>query len=244
MAKVFWTPWDEGFSSDYFACVDAVFAEPIPFTTFLERTSNYVTCYAYLDTCKNAYVITAPFDMNIFVNPTTKVVTVDNIHPDMFRAYCGNKIDQTGVGDPQIISMPPRYVFHADSSVTMELLPMWLVDQPENTSAIPGRFDIGKWIRPMDWEFEVKDPSKPVVVKRGDPLLIARFSTPNDEKIELVRVAQTDVLVRAVSTCTKVKMCVKKTPLKRLYRMAEAPLKLLGFGLKEEPWFCRMFRKK
>ena len=144
---------------------------------------------------------------------------------DLYDSVCTVREDGS-------ISISPVYVFYAKESVEMEVLPVFLLDSPslENTLFIAGSYDIGKWIRPIDFSFYAKDNSKPINIKRGDPLFFVRFKTKEDEKITLERVEQSQELLTMIAACIKVKYKVKNISLSDLYKLAKSYIDLFLKG--------------
>ena len=64
---------------------------------------------------------------------------------------------------------------------------------------VPSRHNIHEWAKPVPWVFEWHDISKPLVIKRGEPIQYVRFHTPNnDETFKIVRLEYTEELEKAV----------------------------------------------
>jgi hypothetical protein len=68
---------------------------------------------------------------------------------------------------------------------------------------IQGTFNIAKWYRPINYAFEIIDDSKPINIKRGDPLFYIRFLT--DEKINFVYDFDNTDADKAITSCLAVK---------------------------------------
>jgi DNA-binding LytR/AlgR family response regulator len=94
-----------------------------------------------------------------------------------------------------------------------------------NIRIIPGRFDIGKWIRPVEFAFEVLDKTEPLEYKVDTPLFMVRFFTANDAPVKLTRVIHTAEIELAIQACTTVKQYRPFLPLKQLYKLGESYIK-------------------
>jgi len=64
------------------------------------------------------------------------------------------------------------YVFISDAPVYLSQLPPFLhmLNDPWPGTLFGGRFPINIWPRPLMWAFEWHQASKPLILKRGDPV--------------------------------------------------------------------------
>jgi hypothetical protein len=250
---VYWTPieaaTENGDKPYKFAWMNIAAFEPAPVLKFLlehRGSHEFFQCPAFIDACKNTYVIRAPMDLRIIVDRISNTVA-SNVANDLWNLYCVNRGTGDRSNNPFLLTLFPEYAFYSHETVIMEVIPPFLslADVNKKTDIVPGRFDISKWVRHADWTFEIVDDSTPLEVKRGDPLLYIKFTTPNDDKIVLERVQQTKELDSARKACVAVKNAVTKQPLKVLYAMAESYLSTLGFGTKKskESAICKFSRK-
>lgn len=226
MTTVFWCPATIGMK--LFSDNEITFFEPVLLLkelTQARQTSNYMNCPAFVDYCRNTYVIKAPFDLTITVDATSKHMEVTGTNQAYFEEFFRNRGDERSDTDPYMVTAPPRYLFYSFDSVEMESMPAFLQANQslENANLIPGRFNIGKWMRPVEFTFELKDHKKTIHVKRGDALFYVRFtSTKNpQEKVTLERVVMTKEMTYAIQGCVRTKDAIPKLTLPALYEMAE-----------------------
>jgi hypothetical protein len=193
---------------------------PVPLLKYLLDARSgveYLKCYSVLEVCKNSFVVLSPYDLTITVNPETNFLTVKEFTTSVYDLMCTNR----GATDRGfIMSMPPKLMFYSKEDVVAEVMPTQLIDLPKNTAFISGRYNISKWIRPIDWTFELVNGATEVRVKRGDPLFVVRFTPKNDNVVALEQVPFTEELHKAVDACTRVKEFMRRTPLDKLYDMA------------------------
>jgi len=70
---------------------------------------------------------------------------------------------------------------------------------------IPGRMDIHKWTRPFQWVFEWRDLTRPLMIRRGDPLMYIRFHTPAmDDEFEMFELERSWELDQAIQRCGRI----------------------------------------
>ena len=228
MTKVYWTP-----DSDGFAEMEIIFPEPESLFKHLQKTregSLHMKCPAFADIIKNTYIIKSPIDLEIFSNRKEKSMQVGGIIEKLGR-FVINRMDDVGEGCPLAMSLPPAYIFYSNDDVEIETIHafMEINDNLSNVMLIPGTFNISKWIRSIDFTFEIKDENKPVKIKKGDVLFYVRFRTKDQSKVELERVAYTEELKHAAKACFSVKEHIRNVPIKTLYKMAESFLTTLSF---------------
>jgi hypothetical protein len=203
-----------------------IFAEPkllFKELATLYKEHEFLRCPAMQVFCRNTFVITAPMDV---------VLRVEKKHDGMYLSTTGTGWDQKfydsfcGIRNDGTVRLPPAYVFYAKESLEMEVLSTFLLKSPSADSVmfIPAVYDIGKWVRPADFSFIPKDPTEPIIIKRGDPLFLVRFKT--EERVVLERVEYTQDLAKTIASCVNVKARIKNLTLPVLYDMAKARLDL------------------
>lgn len=97
---------------------------------------------------------------------------------------------------PTIQLMLP-YLFIADEPVYMMQVSPFLHyrAEPLPGTIFGGRFPIHVWPRPLMWAFEWHDISKPINLKRGEPLFYVQFETlPQDRAVQVVEAQRTEAL--------------------------------------------------
>jgi hypothetical protein len=228
MTTVCWTP------SEKLVEASILFEEPKLLSKELaERYRGYefFTCPAFQGLCKNTFVITAPMSGTIKVSKGSGDTTmnIDGYGWDqpLYNAYCRVRLDGT-------VSLPPNYIFYAKESLEMEVLPVFLLDSPslENAMFMPASYDIGKWIRPVDFSFIPKDITKPIVINRGDPLFFIRFKPKDGERVVLERVEYTQEVQNTIGACVNMKLRLKNMTLPELYKLAKSHIQLFLKGRK------------
>lgn len=227
MTTIYWTPVTQQFKREELSEVEILFSEPKPLAKEIAtvyKDYTFIQCPATQAFYKNTFVITAPMSgvVQVGENENGNVSMVTTGHgwdQDYYETFCGIRKDKT-------VSLPPTYLFYAKEPLEMEVLPVFLLDSPslENALFMPASFDIGKWIRPVDFSFVPKDYKKPITINRGDPLYFVRFKC--QDRVELERVAFTQELQSMVNACVSVKHRLKSITLPALYDMAKSRIDL------------------
>jgi hypothetical protein len=228
-------------SSAHGMAIEVAGIDPVPALKHISSTRNknnddrhFISCPAFVDFFKNTYYILSPYDEHIVIDRQNgNTIAVNEFSQKMFDTYVLNRGKWIHNSEPYQLSLPPRIVFWSDESVVMESFPaLQSTSVHNNIMPIPGTFNISKWIRPIDFTFEIIDDTKPIIIKRGDPLFCVRFLTENGERVELERTLQDERLEKAMTSCLFTKQMIRKKPFNQLYDMARPYLKLLGFGKK------------
>jgi|GEM_PF-2929778 len=221
---------------------DIAFLEPVSAYKYIQERRDdieYIFCPAFADYCKNAYFILAPYNIKVVPIVETGQVALEGLLAKNAKLINSLLYNRTKPNDsnPFLVTLnSPRIVFWANESVYAESIPVFLDSSPHiaNTNHIPGTFDIGKWVRPVDFSFEIVDPSKPIVINRGDPLFCIRFRTKDNSKVILKRQRYDEPLCNAISNCVNVKKMLHNKPLSFLYDLAAPYFKMTKFGVKEK----------
>jgi hypothetical protein len=150
--------------------------------------SGHLKCPAFKDFLYNCYVLSFPFDLHFRLEPETQSFYIVNsgieIGPDMILVRWPKKKPVTRV----VISISPFILFDTSEDVLMEVSPAFLhaIDpRVRRLTPIPGAFNIGRWLRPIDFTFEVDLLDGDIELLKGDPLLYLRFMTSNNEAVRI-----------------------------------------------------------
>ena len=87
-----------------------------------------------------------------------------------------------------------QHIFFAEEPVLMRLTSPWFHKSPhmQYGSLIPGNYDIGRWFRPINFEYNLWDGGTKLEIEAGEPLAYIEFGT--DRKIVLKRFEATEKL--------------------------------------------------
>lgn len=229
-AEVFWAPWVDGINSD--TCwADTVYLPPTPLFGFAHgaiqnKNESLFKCPAVKGLIKNDFVIKSPFDLTLTFDQSTAAVFTDNYGQDFFDKYIVNR---SIVDGPIVLTLPPRYVFFSKDAVEMVSMDLPLIssESSKNIKMIPGKYNISKWCRPIDFTFTVIDPTLPVTLKAEDPLWAVRFHTPNDVPVKMTRFELTPDIANKVESMATLKKFRSFLPLEKCYEMAEGIIQQL-----------------
>jgi hypothetical protein len=206
MITVGWTPYkfshtNSGFDHEL-EFIHNVFFEPEKLSNIFNGVkSNFRNCPANTQFLKNFWLIRAPFDFEVTFDRKNRRAQLDK-EQKWVNEFFHARWDESSDNDNLLITHGCRYLFVADEPTRIEVYPPFLHKEVENTRFINGTFDIQKWQRPVDFSFEVLDDTKPVKVKRGDPLFYIKFQGEDlFEDFKLKEIEWTDELLRMTKRC-------------------------------------------
>jgi hypothetical protein len=155
-------------------------------------STNFTKCPAFINSLKNMYVIRSPIDVQVTINKLENWadVTIPNNAPPSILVPRFKEDDVKNGRYCASLNITPL-VFFSEKNVEMQMLPAFF-EEPSQLRVICGKFNIGKWKRPLEYAFELKNPVHTINIKRGDPLFYLQFITENDELVKLKRVEETE----------------------------------------------------
>jgi hypothetical protein len=241
---VYWSPYggngEHTERIEYMRCMSNIlWIEPQPLLKHVVEERNkdvlYLKCPAFTSVYKNTFVIKSPVDIEFIIAPDatgSKKVYTTNDTSDMHLDFFTNRNeDENNVF--KMMSFTISYLFYAKETVEMEIYPPVLSQHTSETlrniSVICGKFDISKWIRPVDFAFEIIDDFKPLVFKRGDPLFYIRFNT--EKSVNLKRIELNDDIIKLASTSIRLKKYFPFNSLKQNYEFAKPLINLYNKSL-------------
>ena len=196
---------------------EVFFFEPesvIDYLSTSRKKNEILKCPAFLDYYKNTYLIKAPIDITLNIS-NSMINCLQGLPADYLNMIVTNRFKE---GDLHFTSsLAWFYTFYSKESVMIEVIPpTWHKNSFQNNiNLITATFDISKWVRPLEFAFEVIDDTKPLVIKRGDPLYYIRFNTL--DKVKLIKQEPTKELENLISMCLSVKAYSPKHSMEKNY---------------------------
>lgn len=171
-----------------------------------EHAKSASRCPAVINLESRYFLVRCPFDIHIGFDrdqngkPVLKNLagTQSGIRASKLgeKLHITNEVEWRLKGVPTIqLALP--YVFIADEPVyASQISPfMHYMKEPLPGTIFGVRFPINVWPRPLMWAFEWHDTSKPIKLKRGDPLFYLMFETlPQDRSVVVKEVELTPEL--------------------------------------------------
>lgn len=170
------------------------------------HAKSVARCPAVINLDNRYFQVTCPYDLSLgFERGASGSAELINKLGDQSPVR-KNKLSQI------IRVMPANEWRHPERPVLQVMLPyVFVADEPVFMSQVPpfnhyrdsslpglmigGRFPIHVWPRSLMWAFEWWDISRPLTLKRGEPLFYVQFETrPQDRAVRVVEAERTDAL--------------------------------------------------
>ena len=209
---------------------ESLWLEPTPFHKFLKKTKGdcfYLECPSLNLNYKNCFIITSPLDVNISVNESGEILS--DLKPDIHQLLIMPRFQDQG--EKTLLSLRIQYYFVAEESLSIQQFqPSILSSQYphlSNISMIDGEFDIGKWVRPLDFAFEVNNQPCNISIKRGDPLYAIRLKTNKNINMEFDNY-ENSLISRTHHNQSSIKSVCPLNNLQKNYKLASSQMKSLS----------------
>lgn len=219
MSKIIvgWAPY---LDTEYAKGLALFVTKPLSVFDSRMRAGNhrYKLCPATRDLARNTFIITAPFDAHFFLDADKRTIEFAGTSKQSFEFF-NMRAEQYGTTDQPIMSINYFQLFVSQhENVELTMTAPWFEDGAAAFKIVPGRFNIGKWWRPLDVAMQLSGRQQEVKIKQGDVLFYVSFSTGNpDDVIELKEISVTKELQDFCNLSTGVKHYQPQCPFKTLY---------------------------
>lgn len=181
------------------------------------KLSHFSVCPAHTDFIKNIFIIRSPIDLEFDYSYPKGIITKDI---ELARLMFDVRFNVDSLY-PQI-ELNLQHYFISDSSCEVIALPAFMHynNFTNNATVIPGKFDIGKWVRPISCSFELKTKEGSVSIKKGDALFYIKFNTHNAVKLEKIKETSKELekLNKLRYACIDLKSKNSMQPLSKRYQ--------------------------
>jgi hypothetical protein len=223
--EIFWCPSHK--KLDQHPWLETACQEPkhlYPLLLAERAGAKYLKCPAFSKNLQNTFVVTSPFDLTFTFDAEKRTVCTDRYGQTFYDDFVRDRAEETSTDNPILFSVALHYLFFSFDSVEMEQtdIPILNTASNNNIRIIPGKFNISKWLRPIDFAVEVIDPTKPVTLKAGDPIFCVTFTTKNNVPIKLTRVVDSEFFYKKAMACVSLKKMRPGLNLNECYEAAES----------------------
>lgn len=143
-----------------------------------QKQNNFKLCPAFLDHINNVYKLHFPIDIDIKFTSDDIVSSLDQ---DLFN-YFVNIRDF----NQKFFGFKVNMVFFCEEDLEMELTPPYLEGNEfaTNVTSVPGKFNIGKWFRPIDYACFLNKGKQSINAKHNDVFNYVKFNTDKEIKFK------------------------------------------------------------
>ncbi|HQY88725.1 MAG TPA: hypothetical protein PK402_08700 [Tepidisphaeraceae bacterium] len=187
---IYWSPWYRPNESPEreFHCVepDLLVRELMKTRNDSNTNMNFLDCPAFLRSMSNLYVWRSPLDVHARLE-NGKFVAADSASAgfvDLLAQMPGSRTIRNQ------FKFYVDAIFFAPEAVMMSSYPAFFHSSQLQTRAqyIPGGFDIAKWFRPVEGQFELMENTTEIQWKRGDPMFYFKFETTSPIRLKRFKV--------------------------------------------------------
>lgn len=240
---VYWSPWIDGEyvsrERNKMGPNQWVFQEPQnAYKDILSKksdqkiTKNFFQCPATRDALQSVYVVRCPFETEAEVLlkedgavDTIKQDWAKNV-PDLLSQIPIHLAHAPSKENELLVVAEFSHVFFCEESLQMRMTAPWFHEAPhlQYGAAVPGMYDIGRWLRPVNFEMNLWQGQTKIKFEEDEPMGYLEFAT--NKKINFQRFEATNKLKEIVGDAINTR-CKKTTPslLKRYQIFDRSPVK-------------------
>lgn len=189
-----------------------------------KENNHFLKCPAFSDLTKNTFVHRAPVDTHATLNFSGKRVSYILNSPADENKYKVKLefIHQPTLAGHNLVQYSWPILFFSEEESMMATLTAPYFERTVSQDygvVIPGRFDIGKWFRNMNAEFQLWEGISEIKIAANEALFYVHFETK--KKIVFKRFIISKEIERLRSSITSVSPFKKSARLSERYRMFE-----------------------
>ena len=191
--NIYWTAYAE---FDTISTFDFLQPNKLELNFSKDPSKSFTICPAYQDQIRNTYELKFPNTYNILLDKNIS-------SPDYDQKYFDEMVNIRSMDD-KLFSYNLRYLFYTDQPLEISMTPAYLTvnEFTQNTTLVPGKFDIGQWFRPLDCSFIMN--SNQLQLKKDDTFAYIKFHT--DKKINLINFYRSQNIIRLQNDLFKTRL--------------------------------------
>jgi hypothetical protein len=185
------------------------------------KKTNVNFCPAFKDEINNVFSVKSLYDYSFYIKDN------DAWSSDEDQYFFDSHVYIRDI-DKKFFSFHNTYIFYTDEpSLEVSQISSYLEDVStrNNCIVIPGKFDIGKWYRSLDFAFYMPKNVSTFETKEGESLYYLKFHT--DEKINFIQYQNSDVLQNHLNDVLASKEGFGYKKLNYYYKIAKNKKKIL-----------------
>lgn len=174
---------------------EALMPSLTPWTDSVDKNVIYTKCPVWNHRNRRNYIVRAPIDFSFSFNrdaPPERKLEILKLNRDV-----GDFIllqDGWDYSNPVFQFRFPTILFWTNNrNVWVESKPHAPAAARNNLMAVGGWWNVTKWNRPVNLAIQMIDETKPVTVKRGDPLFEVSFYNQHNLNDEIKLVRETEI---------------------------------------------------
>jgi len=182
-----------------------------------DNPDDFFACPAFHKHSQNMFVVRSIVDAHVGLVPDgfTALDEHSKLTGQMFSFIQATRRNY------RTILFDHRMMFFSEQSVQLSSYPAYMHRTELQTKLcyLPGAYDISKWLRPLQGQYEVPDSVTSLRVQENDPLYYVKFDTT--EKVRLRRFKVVPELGAIAHGCVHYKLFRPQSSLSRVYAAFE-----------------------
>lgn len=189
-----------------------------------DNSPDFLRCPATTNLLRNTFVVRAPTDSNITINfaaGRTKEINEGTSSANTHRIKY-DFVHRPTLSNRNLINYVHPVVFFSEERTMMATLtPPYFekVSSYESGTIVPGRFDVARWFRQMNMEFQLWPGIEFLKIPAGEALCYVHFDT--EKKIVLKRFITNNEIEKLIASFVNVSPFRRFAKLSERYRMFE-----------------------
>jgi len=198
MIEVYWAPNYDFSDIDW----NMLYAEPsslfdinIKNKTDVDKFDSMFYCPAFKNLAKNTLVFNNPLKSKYSFDESGNVVS------DIQSGMAANVVRKPNIKGRNLLEYSFTPILFSDKPLTATMTSPWFEtpNYMKYGTIVPGRYDIGKWFRAVNVEFQLMPGVREFEIDKGEPLVYFTFDT--DETIKFTRFKMDAELRRYSVSC-------------------------------------------
>lgn len=162
------------------------------------KTASFLSCPAFSDITKKTIQYTSPMDCSYMYDFSNQAMPV--VLPKT-KSHIPFTTNPKSLDVANTIFFQLKYFMFADEPLEVLFTSPYFSQSKytQYATIVPGRFDIGNWFRPYNFEVQPWSQKGTITIEKDEPLFYAQFQTDRD--IEIKRFEMTDKLKELSVAC-------------------------------------------
>jgi hypothetical protein len=188
--EIYWHQYDANYYLTSPLSLDELGFPPEPLIQTANKKAVYFECPAWKHKAERTFTLRSPIDITIEIDYPN--VISPNISPKQFDDWVSGSFHNKNWYSEELVTLQftiPAFLFWTkQKNVWLEMRASPKSSLKNNFTLVPGWWSISKWPRPTSFALDVIDKTKPIIIKRGDPICeVCFYSDDLNNKIKLIK---------------------------------------------------------
>jgi len=154
--------------------IDGVGIEPERTLDKMPKTTPYLDCPAFTHKASREWIVYAPKDITLEIDNDNSQIICKQLNAQDLNRTVQVQNKRAPITTLQCC-MPMLICWTCCKNIWVEVKDYPLTSLNNNFTVVQGWFNLSSWTRPISFGLNIVDNTKPVIIKRGDPLYKINF---------------------------------------------------------------------